>query len=352
MSESPGSEPSIRVVVVDDSAAVRRLLSRAFELEDGFELVATASDGETAIPQIERARPDVVVLDLVLPGLSGTAVLTSLRQRMPALPIVIFSNLPRQDSGAVFDALSAGAVEFVPKPTGALGGKPMTYLRTELLPVLRLLTGRSRPHVAAVSAGLRPRPRIPPTLITVASSTGGPEALAALLRSLRPFPALPMLVVQHMPERFTGILAHRLDSLTTARVSEATDGGTVVPGDVLVAPGGWHMSVVCRGDELVVRLDQGPKVNFCRPSADVLFRSAAATVGPGVLAVVLSGMGRDGGDGAAAVVRRGGEVLAQSVESAVIGSMPAAASSVATALLPVEQLAGEILNRCARSVRP
>lgn len=352
MNEDQG-RPAVRVLIVDDSPAVRRLLARAIAGEPGIELAATADDGQAALAAVERDRPDVVILDLGLPGLSGTEVLAALGRFRPAPPIVIFSGLPRGDSGAVWDAVSSGAVQFVPKPAGASALRPLAYMREELFPVVRMIAGRSEPPAVSPASGAVRRPaastREVPRLITVASSTGGPDALAKLVSRLRPFPDVAVLAVQHMPRQFTAMLAQRLDLLTVARVSEATDGQPVVPGEILVAPGGEHLSVVRRGADLVARVADGPKVNYCRPSADVLFAAAAQACGPRVLAVVLSGMGRDGAEGSAAVVAAGGEVMAQSAASAVCASMPAAVAHLATATLDVDGLAEEILRRCART---
>jgi two-component system chemotaxis response regulator CheB len=263
--------------------------------------------------------------------------------------------MPRLDTDAVLDAVSSAAVQFVAKPSGTSALRPLAYLREELFPVVRMLAGRTEPPRPGAgvpshpgSHGLPPRSRREvPRLVTVASSTGGPDALAQLVVGLRPFPAVAIMIVQHMPGGFTTLLAERLNRLAVAPVREAADGQAILPGEVLVAPGGMHMAVAREQPGLVTRLDAGPKVNFCRPSADVLFRSAAAAEGPRVLAVVLSGMGQDGAEGSAAVVAAGGEVLAQSVESAVCPSMPAAVAHLASASLPVAGLANEIRRRCS-----
>lgn len=320
-----------RVLVVDDSSVVRRILTSLITESPDLVVAGTAANGQLALDQLDALQPDAVTLDLEMPVLDGLAVLDRLETLAPDLPVVILSSHTRRGAAATLEALSKGARDCVLKPDLQSGlAASRERLREELIPRLcQLIHGVSRTESlqewgrpSATPHRHRSGARPIPSILVVGSSTGGPEALH---RFLAGFPAsfpLPIVVTQHMPPMFTTMLAERLDAGTTLQVTEARDGEPLRSGRVVLAPGDRHLRVECRGHQLCTVLDDGPRVNSCRPSVDVSFDSAARARGDGVLAVVLTGMGRDGLAGAGAVRAAGGTVLAQDRESSVIWGMP------------------------------
>jgi two-component system, chemotaxis family, protein-glutamate methylesterase/glutaminase len=304
--------------VIDDSVLARRVITRAFEREPTIEVVGAMRNGRAAVMRAETLRPDVVLLDSEVAGADGCATLAELKRRHPELRAVL------RGDGA---QLSEDQVRLELLP--AIRGVPVT--------ISEPFTGRAE-HA----------PAQPVEAIVVAASTGGPDALEALLSKLPANLAAPLMIVQHMPAEFTRMLAERLDRHTALSVVEASADEVVAPGRAYIAPGGSHMGVK-RGEEgVAVEIRDGPPENSCRPAADVLFRTAATAYGDRLLAVVLTGMGRDGLRGADAVRRAGGWVLAQSEQSAVIASMPAsvAAAGLANLVVDLGQM-GDVLTRFA-----
>lgn len=359
----------IRVLVVDDSASIRKLLADAIAATSDLEVCGSAHHGRAALDRLDLVEPDVVTLDLEMPVLDGLSTLRELRVRRPRLPVVMFSSHTERGALATLDALAAGATDFVAKPRLSGPGEALAFVQREVLPKLRTLGGgrarEDRPAPPPPLAGAQ-RPAAPRTgasagapaeAVVLAVSTGGPQALAAVLPGLPARLAAPVLVVQHMPPLFTRILADRLAALGPNPVAEATDGMPVEPGHVYLAPGGRHLTVepAAFGAPPRLRLDDGPPENSCRPSADPLFRAAAEIWGKGLLAVVLTGMGRDGCAGAARVKERGGAVLAQDEATSVVWGMPGAVigAGLAEHALPLAEVAGEIGRRvAARGGRP
>lgn len=341
----------IRVLVVDDSAVARRLVAGALAADPQVELVGTASGGLEALALMDGLAPDVVVLDLEMPGLDGLGTLAALRRTHPRLPVIMFSVRTERGAVATVDALAAGATDYVAKPSAAGPETAVAAIRDGLLPKIHQL-GRpaARAPMPAAAPGLRtgapaspPRAPAPVELVVVAVSTGGPNALAALLPALPALP-VPVVVVQHMPAMFTRLLAERLDKVASVPVAEGWAGAVAEPGQVWIAPGGMHVLVERDGPALRLDLDRGPPVNGCRPSADVLFASAVRAAGPGVLAVVLTGMGQDGLDGCRQVRAAGGRVLVQDRDSSVVWGMPGAVAGAGLAdrVLPLADLAGAL----------
>ncbi len=330
----------IRVLVVDDSVVVRRVVARVLDADPDFEHVGSAADGRSALAKLDRLRPDAIVLDLEMPVMDGFDMLRHLQSSM--VPVVVFSYLSTAGAAATLDALALGATDFVLKPTSALGiGLGEEYVARELLPRLRAVAAtkatdpRPRPRAVAVRAR-------PIRAVVIVVSTGGPNALAQLVGDLpQTFPA-PILIVQHMPSLFTAQLADRLDRIGTHTVHEAVDGDLVEQGRIYLAPGGRHMAVERSGREVRVRLNDGPPENSCRPAGDVLFRSAAEVYGSGLLALVMTGMGRDGLRGAEAVSAAGGVVLAQDGATSVVDGMPRAVGGIAVASIPLHDLGAEL----------
>lgn len=341
----------VRVLVVDDSAAIRSVISKALAQEDGIEVVATAANGRIALDKLDRVGPDLVTLDIEMPVLDGLDTLRELRKRRATLPVIMFSTLTARGASATLEALSRGASDYVTKPqqTGGLDGA-MQEVRSELAPRIRALTGRRlvprRPAPSAPVVGKSgPRPPVQRIdLLAVGASTGGPNALTEVVRGLGHDLAVPVVVVQHMPPLFTALLAERLTKLGGIPFREAVDNAPLIAGEGWIAPGDHHVEVVTSGGGPRLRLHQGPPENSCRPAVDVLFRSAAAALGPHVLGVVLTGMGEDGMRGAGDIVAAGGRVLAQDEHTSVVWGMPGAVArrGLADRTLPLDQISGAI----------
>jgi two-component system chemotaxis response regulator CheB len=311
--------PITRVLVIDDSVRARRVLSRVLAREPTVEVVAAMGNSHAAVVRADALRPDVVLLDAEIAGADGCATLAELKRRHPELRAVM-----RGDERELSeDRVRLGLLPAI----RGLGGRPAGTLDM-------FEPGRAEP--GAVEA------------IVVAASTGGPDALEVLLSRLPPVLNLPVFVVQHMPAEFTRILADRLNRRSALTVQEASDGELVTAGHVYVARGSLHMALATVESEVRVALNDGQPENSCRPAADVLFRSAAAVYGDKLIAVVLTGMGRDGLLGAEAVRRAGGCVIAQSEDSSVIASMPGAvaAAGLANAVVDLESI-GDLLVKYA-----
>jgi two-component system chemotaxis response regulator CheB len=347
----------IRVLVVDDSAVIRNVLTTTLAAEAGIAVAGTAADGRQALDRIATDAPDIVLLDVEMPVMDGITALRELRRLRPRLPVVMFSSLTERGAKAAIDALVSGANDYVAKPKGGAPDEVAARIRAELVPKIRQLVPRgvAAGDIAPAAARLPSTPaRRPPheavAAVVVAVSTGGPNALAGFLPGFVASAGVPILVVQHMPPMFTAHLAERLARICGTDVREAADGELLRPGRVLLAPGGRHMKVV-RGDGgVAVALSDEPPENACRPAADPLFRTAAAVWGAGTLGVVLTGMGRDGLEGARAIVAAGGAVIVQDEFTSTIWGMPGhvARAGLADAVLPLSQLGAEVALRLKR----
>jgi two-component system chemotaxis response regulator CheB len=333
----------IRVIVVDDSVVVRRVVSDVLSEDPELEVVGTASNGKLALAKLEQTPADVVTLDFEMPELDGLQTLAAIRKRSPRLPVIMFSTATRRGAAATIDALSLGASEYVTKPEGGLAST-RDCIKTDLIPKIKALC--VRPATMPI-----PRPRWAAdaeraTAVAIGVSTGGPPALQELIGAL-PVMGVPVFVVQHMPPLFTTMLAARLASAGKLKVVEASSGMRVVPGHVYLAPGDHHL-VVERG---ALRVNRDAPECSCRPSVDVLFRSVASAYGAGALGVVMTGMGSDGTRGSEAIRERGGAVLVQDRATSVVWGMPGAVvrAGAATAVLPLSALAGEIARRAGGS---
>jgi two-component system chemotaxis response regulator CheB len=331
----------IRVLIVDDSLFMRAAIARA--LAGGpFEVVGQAKDGHDAIAQIARLAPDVVTMDFNMPGMTGADAVRLIMQQRPT-PVVMFSAHTRQGAKETFDALAAGAVDFLTKPDGEVS-VDLSRIADELCRKL-VAAAQARPRAASPAPPSRPSGSMTalrvspgassswtampvtssgalPRLCVIGISTGGPAALSELVPALPPDLRLAVVIVQHMPAGFTGPLAERLDAVSRISVHEARAGDRPVAGSVLIAPGDHHLEFDDRG---AVALTDGPMVNGCRPAADVTMMSAARIYGRRALAVVMTGMGKDGAAGALAIKRADGKTLAQDQASSVIYGMPKAA---------------------------
>lgn len=352
----------IRVLIVDDAVVIRQLVSKVLNEDPLFEVVGTAQHGRHALLKIPRLNPDVVTLDLEMPEMDGLETLSEIRKVHRDLPVVMLSSYTERGAQATLDALFLGATDYITKPA-RLGSAEaaIAQLRGELISKIKTLVGprlgaevppTPRPVAApARSAPLPPRPTIRSMgrvdIVAICASTGGPNAIADLMAELPAEFPVPIAIVQHMPQLFTKIFAERLGAKSKLRVDEAIPGGSAIPGHVWVAPGNWHMTVEREGTAYRVQINQGPPENSVRPAADVLLRSVAATYGPRSLAVILTGMGNDGLDGARRIREAGGQVLVQDEATSVVWGMPGfvARAGLADAVLPLDKLAGEILRR-------
>lgn len=345
-----------RVLVVDDSVVIRRLVTDALSREPRIDVVGAAANGKIAQTKVAQLAPDVITMDIEMPEMDGIEAVKALRAAGHKQPIIMFSTLTERGARATLDALAAGATDYVTKPAN-VGSvqQSLDQVANELVPRILALgpraallsTGPSRAAASAAAAGKvrladPPLPR-PVRLVVIGSSTGGPEALSRVLTALPPLP-VPIAIVQHMPPVFTRQLAARLDRLGPWNVTEATGGTPLLPGQVQIAPGDYHLEVRRTAGGVATALTQAPPENFCRPAVDVLFRSAVQAVGGDVLAVVLTGMGADGRAGAERVVGAGGTVLVQDEPSSVVWGMPGAVATAGWAhrMAPLTEVASVI----------
>ncbi len=350
--------PKIRVLITDDAVVIRRLLSNCLAEDPDIEVVGTAANGQIALAKIEQVNPDLVTLDIEMPVMDGLQALAAIRKTHPRLPVIMFSTLTERGASATLDALSLGASDYVTKPAnvGSVGAA-ILRVRDELIPKIKGLCrrGPAPPTLAPPRPGAeasknfeaRPATLARPEILAIGVSTGGPNALSALLPGLaRNFPA-PIVIVQHMPPLFTRLLAERLAAVSGLPAREGEAGALLRPGEIWVAPGGFHLEVERVRDGICLRTHQGPPENSCRPAVDVLFRSVAQVFGDRALAVVLTGMGQDGLRGCECIREAGGQVLAQDEASSVVWGMPGAVTQAGLAgkVLPLHELAAEINRR-------
>ncbi|MFQ5691701.1 MAG: chemotaxis response regulator protein-glutamate methylesterase [Nitrospinota bacterium] len=342
-------------MVVDDSAVIRGLLGRLIDREPDMVLTTTASNGESALTALRAHPTDVVLLDIEMPILDGLSAIPGLLRDCPDVRIIMVSTLTQRGAEQTIHALSLGAADYIAKPTNLRAGSGMEVISAELLAKIRALAPRRSRPSGGEAFVLRPRPAAarPPRVLVVGASTGGPNALAALLPQLSASLSLPILVVQHMPPVFTAMLAERLARETGKASGEAEDGQSIEPDRIYVAPGDYHMVVRTDGEKRILRLNQDPPENFCRPAVDPLFRSAAQAYGQEVLGVILTGMGEDGRQGSEAIAHRGGVVLAQDEATSVVWGMPGAVAraGLASAVLPLSDIPSQVLRICEVSAR-
>lgn len=379
-SDATKADP-IKVMVVDDAVVVRGLVGRWVAEEADMTLVASHRSGRDAVADIARKNPDVVVLDIEMPDMDGLTALPLMIAEKRELMVLMASTLTRRNAEISLKCLSLGAADYVPKPETNAGVTTSTEFRRELIDKVRALGRRRKiaarpfraaaaaaPAVAAPALGaarvaapplapsigfhepqvkLRPYGTQMPKVLLIGSSTGGPQALTLLLKALGNFiDRVPVLITQHMPPTFTTILAEHAGKATGKPAAEARDGEPVLPGRIYVAPGGKHMLVKKTGLSVVIQLDDGPPVNFCKPAVDPLFTSAAQVWGSQTFGCVLTGMGHDGAAGAGDIVSAGGSVIVQDEASSVVWGMPGAVAQAghASAVLPLDQIAPKIIR--------
>jgi two-component system chemotaxis response regulator CheB len=327
----------IKVMIVDDSALVRQVVSQALGSDPGIEVIATASDPIFALQKMSAQWPDVVILDIEMPRMDGITFLKKIMAERPT-PVVICSSLAEQGTQATFEALGAGAIAIITKPK--LGLK--SFLEDASNDIVQAVRSAARANMRAVRsgptappapthkltadamlspAGNRALERTTDRLVAIGTSTGGTQALEAVLTKL-PATCLGIVIVQHMPEKFTAMFAERLNSLCQIEVLEAKNGDRVIPGRALIAPGGRHMMLKRSGAQYVVEVVDGPLVNRHKPSVDVLFRSVAKFAGANALGIIMTGMGDDGARGMKEMHDVGAKTIAQDEASCVVFGMP------------------------------
>ncbi len=347
----------IRVLVVDDSFVVRRVVTEELAAQADLEVAGTAVNGRDALTKAAEVRPDLVILDIEMPEMDGLTALAHLRERHPQTPVIMFSSLTELGAAATLEALSKGASDFFAKPRGAGGLEASRQIiRSELIPAIRALCPRKGirvvPPSAVLSASTAPGTKRPAAvsridLVAIGASTGGPNALAELFAALPADLPVPIVVVQHMPPMFTQMLAERLTKNSPIPTAEAKSGMELVPGKAWIAPGDFHVLVVREAGRVQTRINQEPPENACRPAVDPLLRSVASVYGAACLAVILTGMGQDGLRGCEAIRAAGGQVLAQDEASSVVWGMPGhvARAGLADKVLPLSLVAGEVIRR-------
>lgn len=352
-----------RVLVVDDSAVVRGLVARWVEADPRLALAATCSDGEQGVKRAGELQPDLVVLDIEMPRMDGLTALPQILKAAPRARVIMASTLTQKGAQVTLQALSLGAADFAPKPDTSRMGGAESY-RVELLDKLVALAPRTVPApVAAPRAASTAGPAQPAMaaagpagsgrelpsrvdLLAIGSSTGGPQALRQVIAALPANIRMPIVIAQHMPKMFTAILAEHL-SREGLPAHEARDGETLKAGHVYVAPGEFHMTVEGTPGQYRARLNQDPPINFCRPSVDPLFESCAQVAGRHLLALVLTGMGSDGRNGARHIRNAGGGVIVQDQATSVVWGMPGAVAEAGLAdlILPLNQIGPDLARR-------
>jgi len=376
----------VRVLIVDDSAVMRKIIASALQKEPSIEIAGFAANGLQAIEAIQTCNPDVMTLDIEMPEMDGLTALREIRKVNKYLPIIMFSSLTHKGAQAAVMALTAGASDYVGKPANTTSGIDDAFkvLESELIPKIIGLAKRvksrksregqlanaqaatsSNPPMGSLTArtlaSVKPSSGLaskvnkatsgllakPAEAVCIGVSTGGPEALMQVFAAFNAPINAPIFIVQHMPADFTTLLAARLSSIGVMTVKEAEEGEIAEPGIAYMAPGGFHMALSRPGTKTIIHLNTEPPENSCRPAVDVLFRTAAQVYGSSLLAVMLTGMGYDGLKGTQIIKEKGGQVIAQDEATSVIWGMPGAVvqAGLADGVLPIDKVADEIIFR-------
>ena len=358
---------------------MRKMISEALGGDVQLEVVGTAANGKIALQKIPQVNPDILTLDIEMPEMDGLQTVRDLRKTYPKLPVIMFSTLTLKGAESTFEALDAGATDYVTKPSNVGNiAEGLERLKNELIPKIKAHCRHIPPpppvagapeaspsasaSVVPNTAGthfvakISPAPSrtIPPAVLCIGCSTGGPNALAAVFKAItRPLP-VPVVIVQHMPPLFTQMLAERLGKDSPLKFHEGQEGQLVEAGHVYIAPGGRHMEVRREGGVVRVHLHDGPPENSCRPAVDVLFRSVSTVYGGATLALIMTGMGQDGLHGCTVLRERGATILDQDEATSVVWGMPGyvAEAGLAHQILPLQDIAGALLRLLPANLRP
>ncbi|MEM6682088.1 MAG: chemotaxis response regulator protein-glutamate methylesterase [Pseudomonadota bacterium] len=382
LSSAKSAGRPFEVLIVDDSAVIRGMIRRWLETDPSISVVGSAANGEVAVREAKRLRPDVILLDIEMPVMDGLTALPLLKKALPKSHVVMASTLTTRNADISLQAMRLGASDYIPKPesrTELSGGE--TFKNAVVAKVIALgtakrqrdgqplpsgegrageITERVMGDVTAkpadkpakvVSAAPRRTPGLSPQVLAIGSSTGGPQALFKFFEGLEGKLNLPVLITQHMPETFTAILASHLAKLCGGKCKEAKHGELLRSGHVYVAPGGKHMVVAGRPGNATIELNDEPEENFCRPAVDPLYRAVARTFGGRALALVFTGMGADGCKGAQDIRDAGGQVFVQDEATSTVWGMPGAIAKAGLAdkILPLDQMADAVLRSCGRA---
>ena len=370
-----GADDGIRVMLVDDSAVIRGLISKMITPDPEITIVASVADGAQAVKRMDRCDIDVIVLDIEMPVMDGLTALPKLIEADPNVKIVMASTLTEKNADISLKALEAGAADYIPKPTSTSQIAGASNFRQDLLEKIKILgatarrdAGRPLPKTttrtiqAPTGAPVKPdtsaslyskpvtlRPSTnaqSPKILAIGSSTGGPQALLELFKGLKPTIGVPVVITQHMPPTFTRILSEHITKATDWTCTEAEEGEVLKPNQAYIAPGDYHMEVIESSNGPCLRMNQDPPVNFCRPAVDPMLKSVVKVFGARVLTAILTGMGNDGLDGGKVVIEAGGTLIAQDEASSVVWGMPGAVATagICSAILPLTQLGGHIMK--------
>lgn len=357
----------LQVMVVDDSAVIRGIFRRTLEADNAIEVVSSVSNGQQAIDALAKQKVDVIVLDIEMPVMDGMTALPKLLEIEPGVKIIMASTLTEKNAAISLEALQKGAADYIPKPTAKYEIHSADTFKRELIDKVKALGGPRRQSAerapvraakaapAAAAAGpikTRTVSKVPPRILAIGSSTGGPQALFKVFEGLKgQIGDLPVVIAQHMPKAFTGILAGHLAKVADVRCAEGIDGEDLEPGRIYVAPGDFHMFIEKSGSGHVIRLNQDPPENYCRPSVEPLFRSIATEFGPATLALMLTGMGHDGRAASETLVDTGATLIAQDEATSVVWGMPGAVATagLCAEILPLEEIAPRALSLMRRT---
>lgn len=365
--EPDNSANAFRVMVVDDSAVIRGLISRTIEGQSDLKVVVTAANGEVAVAALKKQFVDVIILDIEMPVMDGLTAIPLLKEIDPAVQIVMASTLTHKNAEISLKAMSLGATDYLPKPTSdQLAGANAEGFNRELVEKVRVLGTIARRKGVRLPTGivqiakreaqpqekkvisLRPMPVLKPDIIAIGSSTGGPQALNEVVKAMGKDLPQPVVITQHMPASFTKILAEHLTRQCGVSCKEGEDTDVLMPGHYYLAPGDFHMQFVKKANGVGVKLNKNPPENFCRPSVDPMLRSLVEVYGKKILTVVLTGMGQDGWKGGEVVVNAGGAVLAQDEATSVVWGMPGAVANagICSMVLPLSEM-GKTIRQIA-----
>ncbi|MCS7199024.1 MAG: chemotaxis response regulator protein-glutamate methylesterase [Caldimicrobium sp.] len=316
--------PKISVLIVDDSAIMRKLISDILAKDSDIVVVGQAVNGKDAIEKAKILKPNVITLDIEMPEMDGLTALKFLKKEVPQAKIIMFSSLTQEGAKATLEALSLGAYDFVPKPSTKSFLESVKKIEHDLIPKIKSVT------LSQEVKTFKPTVQLPKLrsgiyrAIGIGVSTGGPQTLLEIFKNIPATLRVPIFIVQHMPPIFTRQLAERLDKISPLTVKEAEDGEVIKEGYVYVAPGDYHMRIKVNNRDKIITLNQDPPINNCRPAVDVLFESLAEVFNGTCLGIILTGMGRDGTEGARKIKQKGGGIIAQDSSSSIVFGMPRA----------------------------